>query len=179
MSRNGCLCANVVLTSSQISSLNKRWTGHVQLRHKPILRKCHHLSLSNDSLLVSVPSPPVLTLSNSKGNNSKGKNSIVQQHMEAEAPPPLRMTVSGTAGTGKTHCIRLFLGDKVRVAAPTSVEAFNIDGHTLHSLLSLPTKSEYKHLEENVCTPQCKKLPSLTLAVLHTSFLTLLLSLTK
>ena len=27
---------------------------------------------------------------------------IVQQHMEAEAPPPLRMIVSGTAGTGKT-----------------------------------------------------------------------------
>ena len=75
---------------------------------------------------------------------------IVQQHMEAEAPPPLRMIVSGTAGTGKTyliHCIRLLLRDSVRVAAPTGVAAFNIDGHTLHSLLSLPTKGEYKDLE--------------------------------
>ena len=70
--------------------------------------------------------------------------------MEAEAPPPLRMIVSGTAGTGKTyliHCIRLLLRDSVRVAAPTGVAAFNIDGHTLHSLLSLPTKGEYKDLE--------------------------------
>ena len=59
---------------------------------------------------------------------------IVQQHMEAEAPPPLRMIVSGTAATGKTyliHCVRLLLGDRVRVAAPTGVAAFNIDGHTL------------------------------------------------
>ena len=34
---------------------------------------------------------------------------IVQQHMEAETPPPLRMIVSGTAGTGKSyviHCLR-------------------------------------------------------------------------
>ena len=35
----------------------------------------------------------------------------------------------------------------MRVAAPTSVTAFNIDGHTLHSLLSLTTKGEYKDLE--------------------------------
>ena len=54
--------------------------------------------------------------------------------MEAEAPPPLRMIISGTAATGKTyliHCVRLLLGDRVRVAAPTGVAAFNIDGHTL------------------------------------------------
>ena len=75
---------------------------------------------------------------------------IVQQHMEAATPPPLRMIVSGTAGTGKSfviHCLRLLLGDRVRVAAPTGVAAFNIEGHTLHSLLSLPTKDEYKDLE--------------------------------
>ena len=75
---------------------------------------------------------------------------IVQQHMEAETPPPLRMIISGTAGTGKSyviHCLRLLLGDRVRVAAPTGVAAFNIGGHTLHSLLSLPTKGEYKDLE--------------------------------
>ena len=30
---------------------------------------------------------------------------IVQQHMEAEGPSPLRMIVSGTAGTGKSYLI--------------------------------------------------------------------------
>ena len=75
---------------------------------------------------------------------------LVQQHAEAEAPPPLRMIVSGTAGTGKSyliHCLRLLLNSRVRVAAPTGVAAFNIEGHTLHSLLSLPVKGEYKDLE--------------------------------
>ena len=33
------------------------------------------------------------------------------------------------------------------MAAPTGVAAFNIGGHTLHSLLCLPTKGEYKDLE--------------------------------
>ena len=60
------------------------------------------------------------------------------------------MIVSGTAGTGKSyliHCLRLLLQDKVRVVAPTGVAAFNVDGNTLHSLLNLPTKGEFKDLE--------------------------------
>lgn len=30
---------------------------------------------------------------------------------------------------------------------PTGVAAFNVDGHTLHSLLTLPTKGEFKDIE--------------------------------
>ena len=74
----------------------------------------------------------------------------VQQHYEAVNPPPLRMIVSGTAGTGKSYlinCLRLFLQHQLRVAAPTGVAAFNVDGHTLHSLLSLPTRGDFKDLE--------------------------------
>ena len=75
---------------------------------------------------------------------------LVQQHMESSDSSPLRMVVSGTAGTGKSyliHCLRLLLQDKVRVVAPTGVAAFNVDGHTLHSLLNLPTKGEFKDLQ--------------------------------
>ena len=86
--------------------------------------------------------------------NLQGKQlqvyTIVQQHHTANSPPPLRTIVSGTAGTGKSylnHCLRLLLQHQVVVAAPTGVAAFNIDGHTLHSLLSLPTRGEFKHLE--------------------------------
>ena len=60
------------------------------------------------------------------------------------------MIISGTAGTGKSyliHCIRLLLQDKVRTVALTGVAAFNIDGSTLHSLLSLPMRGEFKDLE--------------------------------
>ena len=58
--------------------------------------------------------------------------------------------LTGTAGTGKSYlinCLRLLLGERLRVAAPTGVAAFNVSGHTLHSLLSLPTKGEFKDLE--------------------------------
>ena len=86
--------------------------------------------------------------------NLQGKQlqvyTIVQQHHSAISPPPLRMIVSGTAGTGKSyliHCVRLLLQRQLVVAAPTGVAAFNIDGHTLHSLLSLPTRGEFKDLE--------------------------------
>ena len=75
---------------------------------------------------------------------------MVRQHLESGSTPPLRMIVAGTAGTGKSyliHCLRLLLKDKVRVAAPTGVAAFNIDGHTLHSLLALPVRGDFKDLE--------------------------------
>ena len=75
---------------------------------------------------------------------------LVKHHMESNNSIPLRMVLSGTAGTGKSyliHCFRLLLQDKVCVVAPTGVAAFNIDGNTLHSLLSLPTKGEFKDLK--------------------------------
>ena len=75
---------------------------------------------------------------------------LVQQHAEANHPTPLRLIVSGTAGTGKSyliHCLRLLLSHRVRVAAPSGVAAFNIEGRTLHSLLSLPVKGEFKELQ--------------------------------
>ena len=69
---------------------------------------------------------------------------LVQEHLDGDGCPPLRLIVSGTAGTGKSfliNCLRSLLKSKLRVAA------FNVDGNTLHSLLSLPTVGEFKNLE--------------------------------
>ena len=74
----------------------------------------------------------------------------VQAHLESDRVQPLHMIVSGTTGTGKSFlisCLRGWLGNRVRVAAPTGVAAFNVHGCTLHSLLSLPTRGEFKDLE--------------------------------
>ena len=59
----------------------------------------------------------------------------------------LKMIVSGTAGTGKSYliwCLQKLLGDHVRVTAPTGVAAYNVHGHTLHSLLSIPVRETWK-----------------------------------
>ena len=76
----------------------------------------------------------------------------MRDHSESSDPnrPPLRMVVSGTAGTGKSYliqCLKLLLKDRLCVAAPTGVAAFNVDGYTLHSLLSLPVRGDFKPLE--------------------------------
>ena len=75
---------------------------------------------------------------------------VVLQHTQSSDSQQLLMIVSGTAGTGKSyliHCLRLLLKDMVRVAAPTGVASFNIDGYTLHSLLALPTRGDFKDLQ--------------------------------
>ena len=41
------------------------------------------------------------------------------------------------------------MGDTLKVAAPTGVASYIIDGTTLHSLLHLPTKGEFKELDGN------------------------------
>ncbi len=77
---------------------------------------------------------------------------VVHHHLFNSRAQPLHMVVSGTAGTGKSyliHCLRLLLQDSVRVVAPTGVAAFNVDGFTLHSLLDLPTRGEFKDLDGN------------------------------
>ncbi len=76
---------------------------------------------------------------------------IVKHHLEAkEKQPSLKMVVSGTAGTGKSyliHCLRLLLKDYLRVSAPTGSASYNVVGHTIHSLLTLTIKGDFKDLE--------------------------------
>lgn len=89
-----------------------------------------------------------------QGRQLEAYNTVCE-HFEAKAEAhriskPLRMVVSGTAGTGKSYliqCLKLLLKDKLYIAAPTGAAAYNVDGYTLHTLLSLPVKGEFKPLE--------------------------------
>jgi len=76
-------------------------------------------------------------------------NYILHHHQENN-PTPIHMVVCGTAGTGKSYlinCLKLLLQNKLRICAPTGVAAYNIDGTTLHSLFSLPTRGDFRDLE--------------------------------
>ncbi len=77
---------------------------------------------------------------------------VVDEHLQQVDAEPLKLVVSGTAGTGKSyliHCLKQLLKQKLWVAAPTGVVAFNIEGCTLHSLLDIPARGELKALEGN------------------------------
>ena len=87
-------------------------------------------------------------------NNLQGTQlyTTVRDHFTSNSPTPLRLIITGTAGTGKSYliqCLRLLFSDTLKVAAPTGVASFIIDGTTLHSLLHLPTRGEFKELEGN------------------------------
>uniref|UniRef100_A0A1X7U1S2 ATP-dependent DNA helicase n=1 Tax=Amphimedon queenslandica TaxID=400682 RepID=A0A1X7U1S2_AMPQE len=74
----------------------------------------------------------------------------VKAHFESGNDDPLHIIVNGTAGTGKSYlinCLRLLLGTSLKVAAPTGVAAFIIEGRTLHSLLHLPVRGDFKDME--------------------------------
>ncbi|GBB91785.1 hypothetical protein RclHR1_19170003 [Rhizophagus clarus] len=73
---------------------------------------------------------------------------------------PLRIIVMGTAGTGKTYLIKAIRGRlqemvgtgsklPIIVLAPTGVAAFNIDGVTIHSGLSILIINDSKRLNIN------------------------------
>ena len=76
------------------------------------------------------------------------KQRLIRERVESIAP--LRIIVMGTAGTGKSYLInairrRLYeivkehnLHENNMVVAPTGVAAFNIEGSTIHSSLSVP-----------------------------------------
>ena len=61
----------------------------------------------------------------------------------------MRFIISGTAGTGKSYliqCLKQLLGQTLKVIAPTGVAAFNVQGYTIHNLLDIQVKGEFKDL---------------------------------
>ena len=68
---------------------------------------------------------------------------MVKTHHDADDGGALRIFFLGTAGTGKlwlVYALSNLLGDNVRRAAPTGMNAFLIGGSTLYSLLCFPVR---------------------------------------
>ncbi len=83
----------------------------------------------------------------------------VLRHYDSGIPSPLQIHVDGVAGTGKSCLIDLLsrhlnyhaylegrTSPVVLRGAPTGVAAYNINGSTLHRLLSLPVNNKFEDL---------------------------------
>jgi hypothetical protein len=81
---------------------------------------------------------------------------LIMEHHHNQDPEPIRLIVSGTAGSGKSfllNCLRYQLSrergasEYCPVAAYTGVAAFNVNGLTLHSLFRLGLRGVDPELE--------------------------------
>ena len=116
----------------------------------PMWTKLHLSFLSSDKQLVSMSSQPQQTLSTCKGSSrmSNHHSPTLRSHQPTTTEDnnclrhsPYRDVTphpqSATSPPTPTPCC----------STPIGVAAFNVDGHTLHSLLSLPTTCDFKDLE--------------------------------
>ena len=87
---------------------------------------------------------------------------------------PLRATVMGAGGTGKSHMINTIItvireltgvNDSICVAAPSGGAAFNIGGSTLHKLLSIAVQKPWIELPEESKILLRRKLQALLVLV--------------
>ena len=127
--------------------------GHWQAWHTPTSRNCHRSS-PGSTWSTYVPQPAATTADPERlqGKQLVAYNIVCDHFKVQDRATPLRLIISGTAGTDKSYlirCLKLLLAGQLCVTAPTGVAAFNVDSYTLHSLLRLPVKGDFKQLEGN------------------------------
>ena len=104
--------------------------------------------------LEYVPQPAATTADPERlhGKQLVAYNNVCDHFKVQDRATPLRLIISGTAATGMSYlirCLKVLLAGQLCITAPTGVAAFNVDDYTLHSLLRLPVKGDFKQLEGN------------------------------
>jgi ATP-dependent DNA helicase PIF1 len=102
---------------------------------------------------ISVDETPEVDISKLVGNQRRVFLKVVSHYWEMldqQDPPPLRLHIDRTAGTGKSYLIWAITKALTQIAneqgkespviriAPTGIAAFNIHGTTIHQAFSLP-----------------------------------------
>ena len=141
--------------TSQLEPVNTTEEEHhwaAAARSNPDIEDAPHFIPQGRQNTTPAPFTTSATPANLKGRQMD-VYTTVKQHFDSCSQEPLHIIINGTAGTGKSYlvnCYRLLLGTIVKVAAPTGVAAFIIDGRTLHSLLHLPVRGDFKEMEGNI-----------------------------
>ena len=96
---------------------------------------------------------------------------------------PFHVFITGGAGTGKSHLVKCIYYESTRILArmmhnpddvsvlkmaPTGVAAYNINGHTIHSILSIPANAQmpYQPLSEEKVSVLRNKLNQLQIIII-------------
>ncbi|XP_041461886.1 uncharacterized protein LOC121413199 isoform X1 [Lytechinus variegatus] len=96
---------------------------------------------------------------------------------------PFHVFITGGAGTGKSHLVKCLYYESTRILArmlhypddisvlkiaPTGVAAYNINGHTIHSILSIPIRAQmpYQPLSEEKISALRNKLAQLQILII-------------
>ena len=97
-------------------------------------------------------------------------DTVVKFLLNSEDYKPLRATITGMGGCGKSHIINTIItiiremtdsNDTVQVAAPSGSAAYNVRGSTLHSLLGINVQMPWQSLNEERKKELKKKLREL------------------
>ena len=97
-----------------------------------------------------------------QGKQLEAFNVVISHCSSQDQQQPLKMIVSGTAGTGKSYliwCLQELLGDQLRVTAPTGAAAYNVYGHMRTPCLAFLSEVTSETSKENVSTLSRKLLP--------------------
>ena len=102
------------------------------------------------------------------------------QTVHGERPDPFYIHVNGGAGVGKSHVIKCIYNEANKVlrngtspadttvllASPTGTAAFNIGGHTIHSVLKIPRQGKYRPLTDDTLNTLQAQLHSLKILII-------------
>ena len=102
------------------------------------------------------------------------------QTVHGAEPDPFYIHLNGGAGVGKTHVVKCIYYEATRIlrrryspedttvllVAPTGTAAFNVSGHTIHSVFKIPRKGPYQPLSEDTLNTMQVQLGNLQILII-------------
>lgn len=85
-----------------------------------------------------------------QGKKLEAYKIVLACHHNHKKQEALKLIVSGTAGTRESYlisCLQKLLSDHLRVTAPTGAATYNVHDCTLHSLLNILIRGDFRDLE--------------------------------